>query len=48
MSNILQIAIVIMFSLGVASAMIGDPYLCFIGLTTALGCVVILTMRDES
>jgi len=46
-SNILQIAIVIMFSLGVASAMTGDPYLCFIGLTTALGCVVILTIKGE-
>jgi hypothetical protein len=43
----LQTLIVIMFSLGIASAMIGDPFVCAVGLSSAM-CLIIILMRREA
>jgi len=47
MTNIMQTMIVIMFSLGIASAMIGDPFICAVGLSSAM-CLIIILMRSET
>jgi hypothetical protein len=47
MTNILQTLIVILFSLGIASAMIGDPFICAVGLSSAM-CLIIILMRREA
>jgi len=47
MTNILQTLIVILFSIGIASAMIGDPFICAVGLLSAM-CLIIILMRREA